>query len=77
MCEFKDIGCIELALPNSKIGFFDECVMQKFHKDNPDSHLFFDLVLEDIYNEVNSSDNSVMLALGELMTFSVGGPQIF
>ena len=75
--EYKDIGCIELALPNSKIGFFYECVTQKFHEGNPDSGLFFDLELQDIYDEPNSYENSMMSASGELMTFSVGGPRFF
>ena len=77
VCEYKDIDCIELALPNSKIGFFDECVTQKFYEDNPDSHLFFDLELQDVYDEPNSYESSMMSASGELMTFSVGGPRSF
>ena len=75
--EYKDNGCIELALPNSKIVFFYECVIQKFHKGNPDSRLFFDLEFQDIYNEPNSYENSVMSASGKLMIFSVGGPRFF
>ena len=75
--EYKDIGCIDLALPNSKIGFFDECITQTFHEGNPDSGLFFDLELQDIYDEPNSYENSMMSASGELMTISVGGPRFF
>ena len=28
--EYRDCGPIELSLPNSRIGFFDECMTQKF-----------------------------------------------
>ena len=60
-----------------KLFFFYECVTQKFHEGNPDSGLFFDLELQDIYDEPSSYENSIMSASGELMTFSVGGPRFF
>ena len=34
--EYCDIGPIEFALPNSKRGFLDECVVQKLFDKNPD-----------------------------------------
>ena len=50
VCEYKDIGHMELALPNFKNGSFYECVMQRFYEDNPNSHLFHDLGRQDVYD---------------------------
>ena len=38
--EYADCGPLKMTLPNSKIAFFDECITQKFHSENPRSNLF-------------------------------------
>ena len=76
--EYCDIGPIEFALPNSKTGFFDECVVQKIYGENSDggSDRFVSNVdLDEAYGNIHSYVGCMMQSSGELMTFSVGGPR--
>ena len=81
--EFQCSGPMECALPNSKTGFFYECVTQKFYECNPDKNLFVedDNVEEDETLEpfdVSGSCMGRMMELSsELMSFSIGGPRLF
>ena len=74
----SNAGPVEFALPNSKIGFFDECAVQSLHDENPDSERFvLDEDLNEPYNDIASYIGHMMRSSGELMTFSVGGPRFF
>ena len=75
---------LEYSLPNSKCGFFNECVTQRFFDRDPDAgkliqcHDENNQVLEvDIYTHENSYQCHCIDISGELMTFSVGGPRHF
>ena len=77
-------GPLEYSLPNSKWGFFDECVTQRFFdRDLPSGTLIQycdenNQVLEvDIYAHENSYQCHCIDISGELMTFSIGGPRHF
>ena len=51
----SNVGPVEFALPNSKIGFFDECAVQRLHDENPDSERFvLDKDLNEPYNDIAS-----------------------
>ena len=60
--EYRDPGPTELSLPNSRIGYFDECVIQRFHYENSDTTKarFHELSLDDAYNFENSYANRQM-----------------
>ena len=77
--EYRDPGPTELSLPNSRIGFFNECVIQRFHNENPDTTKarFREPSLDDVYDFENSYANRQMELSKELITFSVGGPRFF
>ena len=74
---------LEYSLPNSKWGFFDECITQKFFDRNLDNGRLItygnenNQLVEDIYGNVNSYQCHCMDISGELMTFSVGGSRHF
>ena len=76
-------GPIEYSLPNSKWGFFDECVTQKFFDTNPGQASLISYrdennnVMGDIYSNANSYQCHCMDISGELMTFCIGGPRYF
>ena len=77
-------GLIEYSPPNSRWGFFDECVTQRSFDDDPGKHGPFvryrnynNEILEDIYGNANSFQCHCMDISGELMTFCVGGPRYF
>ena len=79
----KCVGPLEYSLPNSRWGFFDECVTQKFYdRDLSESTLIVDRdenddIMFDIYQDVDSYLSRCMDRSNELMTFSVGGPRFF
>ena len=81
--EFQCSGPKEYALPNSKTGFFYECVTQKFYECNLDKNLFVedDDVEEDEMLEpfdVSGSYMGRMMELSsELTSFLIGGPRLF
>ena len=77
--KYRDRGPTELSLPNSKIGLFDECVIQRFHDENPDTTeaRFHKPSLDDVYDFENSYANRQMELSKELITFSVVGPRFF
>ena len=77
--EYRDPGPIELSLPNSRIGFFDECVTQRVYSKNPDpaTYRYHDLNVVKPYDEGNSYVGHMMALSEELVTFSVGGPRFF
>ena len=74
---------MEYTLPNSKMGFFYECVTQTFYECNLDKNLFVedDDVEEDETLEpfdVSGSHMGRMMELsGKLMSFLIGGPRLF
>ena len=76
-------GPLEYSQSNSKWGFFDKCVTQKFFDEDPGKGsltLYRDKnnhVIEDIYGNSNSYQCHCMDITGELMTFCVGGPRYF
>ena len=66
---------LEYLLPNSGIGFFDSCITQKFHMNDPcpsSTRTYFDGPDEivDVYSNTNSNQSHVMDISKELMTFS-------
>ena len=63
----------EYALPNSKDGFFDKSIIQRFHGGTPDiCHHYH---TEDYAH--NMYDNKMMVYSEECMSFSVNGPRFF
>ena len=74
---------IEYALPNSRLGFFDECVNQKFYMRDPCDNTLIkyrdenNVILEDVYGNTNGHQSHVMDISGELTMFCMGGPRSF
>ena len=68
-----------MSLPNSRIGFFDECVTQKVYSKNPDpdTNRYHDLSIVEPYDEENSYIGHMIALSKELVTFSIGGPRFF
>ena len=80
--EYKHWGPLEYSLPNSWIVFFNSCVTQKFHVNDPcpsSTRTYFDGPdkIGDVYSNANSYQSHVIDISKELMTFSVGGPRFF
>ena len=61
---------IEYALPNSRVGFFNECLIQKFEDTDHINYETSDY-LRDTY------DIKLMRMSGECVSFCVGGPRFF
>ena len=79
---YRECGPLEFSLPNSRIGFFDECVTQKFHMRNPCTnstmeHADYAGPIPDAYTITNSYQSHCMDLSKELMTFAIGGPRFF
>ena len=76
-------GPIEYSLPNSRWGFFDECVTQKFSDTDLGQASLISYrdennnIMGDIYSNASSYQCHCMDISGELMTFCVGGPRYF
>ena len=80
----KACGPIEYSPPNSRWGFFDECVTQRFSDNDPGKHGCFmryrndnNEILKDIYDNASSFQCHCMDISGKLMTFCVGRPRYF
>ena len=63
--EYKHWGPLEYLLPNSLIGFFDSCITQKFHMNDPcpsTTRTYFDGPDEigDVYSNANSYQSHLM-----------------
>ena len=85
---FSRRGCwkwehFDYVEPNTRNGFFDSCVVQKFYTRDPcPSTLTLyrnadDMIIEDVYVNLNGYQSQCASISGELMTFCVGGPRYF
>ena len=80
---FNACGLMEYSLPNSRLGFFDECISQKFYLKDPSDGLLIryrddvNNIIEDAYGNANGYQSHVMDISGELTTFCVEGPRFF
>ena len=69
--------------PNTRNGFFDSCVVQKFYtRDLCPSMLTLyrnddNTIMEDVYGNLNGYESQCASVSGELMTFCIGGPRYF
>ena len=73
----------DYSMPNSRNGFFDACVTQKFYDRDPSIGILMvycnenNQIIDDIYGNANSYQCHCMDISGELMTFCIGGPRYF
>ena len=72
--------CVE---PNTRNGFFDSCVIQRFFPADPSPQsltVYADnqgVAIGDVYSNANSFESQCASISGELHTFCIGGPRYF
>ena len=82
-CWLSSHSRVDYSVPNTRNGFFDACVTQKFYDINLSEGIFIahqngeDQIIEDVYGNPNGYQTHCMDISGELMTFCVGGPRYF
>ena len=80
---FWKVNGFDYVEPNTRNGFFDPCVIQRFFPVDPSPQplmVYTDnqgVAIEDVYSNANSFESQYASISGELHTFCVGGPRYF